>query len=119
MDLIKKTLEVEFNEKQPVLERWEKIGFLEGIPNQRKNIVANNFEKMAWFVLETNISLIIFPVIRKIMEEDETITDIDITRLFTSICSAHEKMKPMKLHNSEYDIDAELCIKTVKEYLKQ
>ena len=121
MYLFKEELDLRIDNSKTPLERWEDLGFLEGLSKEKKEIAVNNFEKMAIFLIETNIETIVFPVIRKIIQDDETVININIQKLLSSIYNAHEKFKALTDHdlNSNYDVETEFCLEVVKEYLNK
>lgn len=58
---------------EEIIERWDKLGFLDGFPEDKKEVLAMNYENMARYLIynnednvEDSFSTIIFPVIRKI-----------------------------------------------------
>ena len=121
MNLFREELDLRIDNSKTPLERWEDFGFLEGLSKEKKEIAANNFEKMAIFLIETNIETIVFPVIRRIIQDDETVININIQKLLSSIYNAHEKFKVLTDNdlNSNYDVETEFCLEVVKEYLNK
>ena len=121
MDLFREELDLRIDNSKTPLERWEDLGFLEGLSKEKKEIAANNFEKMAIFLIETNIETIVFPIIRRIIQDDETVIDINIQKLLSSFYNAHEKFKTLTDNdlNSNSDIETEFCLEVVKEYLNK
>ena len=58
---------------EEIIERWNELGFLDGFPEDKKEVLAMNYENMARYLIynnednvEDSFSTIIFPVIRKI-----------------------------------------------------
>lgn len=58
---------------EEIIERWNELRFLDGFPEDKKEVLAMNYENMARYLIynnednvEDSFSTIIFPVIRKI-----------------------------------------------------
>lgn len=58
---------------EEIIERWDKLGFLDGFPEDKKEVLAINYENMAHYLIyndednvEDSFSTIIFPIIRRI-----------------------------------------------------
>lgn len=120
MEFLEKIMEVEFDKNQTPLNRWENLDFLNGIPEIKKEIVANNFEKIALFFVKSKLEIIVFPIIYKIFKENNDIIDIDIPKLFISIFVAYQKIKTKSNENPdlELDFEKEICIEAVNQYIK-
>lgn len=120
MNLLK-TMEAEFDENQTPLERWENFEFLNGISEDRKETVANNFEKLAHFLLVTRFEVVGFPAIYRILRDDTNINDINISKLLTCIYNAYEKcnLKTKENPDLEFDFEAEMCAEASEQYLNK
>lgn len=67
---------IENNDNKPldkIVERWEKLGFLEGFPEEHKEILAVNYENMARYLVYEyeddmeclHLDTIMFPLVRR------------------------------------------------------
>lgn len=67
---------------EEIVDKWRRIGFLDGFPEKKMEILANNYENMAKYLIydgdnNTNgfLSTIIFPIIRRVTSEVPIIFD--------------------------------------------
>lgn len=61
---------------EEILKRWVELGFLEGFPDDKKMVLAKNFENMAHYlafdnddITKENFNIVIFPILRRITFE--------------------------------------------------
>jgi len=113
-----------------VLEKYEELGFLEGVSDENKPKLANQFEGIFKFMTTrpTNskyeiIEVLIFPIARKILESTdfEYIEPKELSDKVLSIMSTDEyKSNKVILFDSSYnkiDGEAELTLYVIERYI--
>lgn len=101
------------NKQKTVTERWEAVGFLDGIEDEeKKRKIAKEYERMARFLVSSDndysdrVCLIAFPVLRKVLMAGELISSYNPEFLCEEI--KHElKFLAVKLSDNDYGIDLE------------
>lgn len=107
-----------------VLRKWTETGFLEGLEENLKNLVAIEFEKMYRHILQQKnmdelTGTVVFPIIRKIMTTSniKTINCAEILRLFDKEL-AELMTITIANENAQMDLLAEACSCVADEYIR-
>lgn len=112
--------------KEVVIEKWEKLGLLEGLNDEAKVIVSHAFEKIAKIILleklksNEQVETICFPIIRVILSMNdnynkftvETVQDLMYDFLNTLIKSYEDDFNDVKIRcekSNIEDYEAEFC----------
>ena len=113
-----------------ITSKWDLIGLLTNLPESIKHKVALKYDLVAIIISEneeyytnTKLTTIIFPIIYRIYFSGKTIgPDVNsfVDEVFNFLNSNRllSYLEDLKTTNNHLDLEAEMCVLFVKEYLK-
>ena len=109
------------NKEITPVERWDKIGFLGGLDDEMKEVVAAAFDELAFYMMRydnycSSVSITAFPALRRILNNGE------LSTLYTpsALCDFLDKEIKRLAEESDWDTDIEVkvCLLAEEKFKK-
>ena len=102
---------------EELIEKWDRLGFLDGLPEELKGNTAMTYEKAANILVIDNLSYgsgnflvtAIFPVIYRICKTGLVIKNVpDLIQKFDQFITDNRQVMD-DMHGMDFDIEPEMC----------
>lgn len=112
--MIKKIID---ENRKASIERWEELNLLDGLRQEEKQTIANNYDIIAQLLLSFDLSVWLFPITRTILSRGKD-KKIDFVKLVSILAQVYYDVRTGKrVYPADVDVEAEMCLEVVETYL--
>lgn len=116
-------------EKEITSATWAGLGFLQGLEGETRQKCADGFTKVTKYLLENEktlfsiknnapVSVLIFPIIRRLITTDSTI-EIKPEAIITLVINSYNELLEQHPNSTKIDLESEVCVRVCEEYLNK
>ena len=108
---------------------WAGLGFLQGLEGETKQKCADGFTKVTKYLLKNEqtlfsiknnvpVSVLIYPIVRRLITTDNTI-EINPETIITLVINSYNELLEQHPNLAKIDLEGEVCVRVCEEYLNK